>query len=220
MKPTKTATSNARKARAQRADEIICTVPREDDGGWYLDLYWLYSNGRYGVSDTDGNHIDCYARELPNAREEAEAWLEYALHVERTGTDPLGEFNIKAVERINELWHFRVEPDAQGKTRVLAARHHNDAETPLDALPEHVTDYLHLIPGTNVSDDDWTAVADFHGVKPGDWLQDTVESITRRPDAMVRAELIAAAQASVQDRRKALDWLPARKGRTKAKAAA
>lgn len=127
--------------------DIICTVPQacgEKDCpvGWHLAHYWAYDDGTYSVCDSDGNHEDCDADDVPSIEEHEAAWLDYSRHVAATGCDPLGEFNVPRVAKRKERYTAAFRLSILGAHLIAVRR--GGKVVPLRDLPQRVTDYLEV----------------------------------------------------------------------------
>lgn len=129
------------------ADDIICTVPEYwgDSDTFHLKHYWIYTDGkrvRYSHCDSDGNHTDCYARDVPSFAQQDRAWLDYHRHVLHTGEDPLREYTVKTHDDRRERWTLEYTRTILGTgIAFFRARRGGAAWIPAAQVPEYVRRY-------------------------------------------------------------------------------
>ena len=126
-------------------EDIICTMPeccgeRDCPVGWHIAHYWAYDDGTYSVCDSDGNHDDCDASDVPTGEQQQAAWLDYSRYVAATGCDPLGEFNTPRVAKRKERYTAAFRKSILGASLVAVRR--GGRVVPLRDLPQRVIDYL------------------------------------------------------------------------------
>ena len=177
-------------------DDIIATVPYHCGEHWHLTHYWMYADGSFSECDTDGNHDDIDADDVPGAEDIAMAWREYAQHVVETGEDPLREYFVKRETVKRETWHFRIVPSILGAC-VTQARHGKRFDFDPRYLPPHVVAYLNLAVKSNALQDfpRWKLFEEtFPDYKPGTWMRHAIEHrVPRNPETVTR-ELRAMAR--------------------------
>ena len=182
-------------------EDIIATVPhqcgdRSCSVQWHLTHYWAHSDGTFTECDTDGNHDDIDADDVPSPDTVSQAWLAYSQHVVSTGDDPLREFYVQRETVKREVWHFRIVPSILGAC-VTQARHGKRSDYDPRYLPAHVAEYLNLAVKANRLQDfpRWKLFEEtFPDYKPGTWMRHVIEhKVPRKPETIAR-ELRAAAR--------------------------
>ena len=184
-------------------EDIICTIPwhcgdKNCSVQWHLRHFWTYDDGTYSECDSDGNHDDIDAEDIPSADDQRRAWREYSAHVAETGEDPLGEFTIKRHIVRRETWRFKIVPSILGAV-VTQAQRARKFYWPRE-LPDHVRQYLNLRPGNHALQDfpTWQSfIETFPDHKPGKWFYATLEhKVPRKPEIVAR-ELRAGARKAL-----------------------
>jgi hypothetical protein len=157
---------------------------------------WAYSDGSFSECDTDGNHDDIDADDVPSADEVGNRWRDYSRYVIETGEDPLREFFIKRETIKREIWYFRIVPSILGAC-VKQARHGKRSDFDPRYLPQHVAAYLNAAVKSNALQDfpKWKQFEEaFPSYKPGTWMRHVIEHLAPRDSGTIARELQAAAR--------------------------
>jgi hypothetical protein len=181
-------------------EDILMEIPSycDDCETWHRELIWAYDDGSYSICDTDGNHEPLDAEDIPSQEEHDRLWREYSQWVLDLGEDPLGQFYVRHVRKVNERWQFKIFKSLTGP-RLDSARRAGRTYLPQE-LPEHVRSFLNLSPQNNLGDfafwEELLAVEPT--IKVGKWFTAHLEQDQPRSAALIAREVRTAARKSLK----------------------
>ena len=105
-------------------DTIIMSLPdachdKDCPHAFHIRHIWMYDDGTFSECDSDGNHDDIDADDVPSLEEYEAAWAEYARHVIATGDDCLGEYMVERTVTQKQRWQFKFSRSILGVVLVF-----------------------------------------------------------------------------------------------------
>lgn len=179
-----------------QCDDNNCDAP----GGWHKGSYWIDGKGYTFDEFSDGDHEGIDEEDIPKHEEVKKAWDEYAKWVIQNGTDPLGEYYVKYTRKVKERWSIKVRRSICGMVVSEIRRGRTSVPARKDSLPQHLAEYLNLLPGRVLVLGDFTTTEGLAevGIKLGRWHTFTIEREVERPAAKVTAELRKIARRNLR----------------------